>query len=34
MRIFWKISILQMAENENFYVKRNADDHGEMEKWL
>ena len=34
MRIFWKTSILQMAESDIFYVKRGADEDGAMEKWL
>ena len=34
MRIFWKASILQMAESDIFYVKRGAADDGSMEKWL
>ena len=32
--IFWKASILQMAESDIFYVKWGADDHGAREKWL
>ena len=34
MTIFLKASILQMAENDIFYVKWGADDDGVMEKWL
>ena len=32
MTIFWKASILQMAESDIFYVNRRADDDGAMEK--
>ena len=32
MKIFWKDSILQMAENDIIYVKIGADDDGAMEK--
>ena len=34
MRLFWKASILQMAEYDIFCVKQGADDHGAREKWL
>ena len=34
MKIFWKLSILQKAESDRFYVKLNADDDDAMEKWL
>ena len=34
MKIFWKASILQIAESDIFYVKLGADDDGAMEKWL
>ena len=32
MKIFWKASILQMAESDIYYVKWGADDDGAMEK--
>ena len=34
MKIFWKASILQMAESNIFYVKWGADDDGASEMWL
>ena len=34
MTIFWKASILQMAESDIFYVELGPDDEGAMEKWL
>ena len=32
MKMFWKDSILQMAENDILYVKIGVDDDGAMEK--
>ena len=32
MKMFWKDSILQMAENDILYVKIGADGDGAMEK--
>ena len=32
MTIFWKASVLQMAESDIFYVKCGAYDDGAMEK--
>ena len=34
MTIFWKTSILQVAESDIFNVKGGADEDGAMEKWL
>ena len=34
MKIFWKASILHMAESDLFYVEKSADEDGAMEKWL
>ena len=32
MKIYWKASVLQMAESDILYVKCGADDDGAMEK--
>ena len=34
MTIFWKASIIQMAEKDIHKAKCGADDDGAMEKWL
>ena len=34
MTIFWKASIIQMAESDIHKVKCGADDDGAMKKWL
>ena len=34
MKIFWKSSILKIAESDIFYVKWRTDEDGAMEKWL
>ena len=34
MRISWKASILQMAESDIFFVKRDAYEDGSLENWL
>ena len=33
-KIFWKASILQMAESDIFYVKWGANKDGAVKKWL
>ena len=34
MKIFWKASIIQMAESDIHKAKCGADDDGAMKKWL
>ena len=34
MKIFWKASIIQMAESDIHKVKCGADDDSAMKKWL